>query len=276
MRRKARKTAVIQMRHALTLFAPLGVLFLSACDPQVPDSAAGVGFNDYNTYIRTPQPVQPPVTPPSATTFTPATASAAIDRAAGVPAGAPAPTTATAATTYQPPAPLPVTPTTTAQPSPAQPAITYTGAIDCSIPEGIQQTTSEMDAIPQGVSDEQDFEAVKTRETIESDRRRIECNRAKYQIDQPGAVPQRQGDNGPNIAQYALTTTHAPGTQVYKRSGLNMTNPQRACAKFPSPDKAQEEFLRAGGPQRDRKGLDPDGDGFACDWDPRPFRAALQ
>ena len=41
-------------------------------------------------------------------------------------------------------------------------------------------------------------------------------------------------------------------------------------------DVAQEAFLAQGGPQSDRKGLDPDGDGFACDWDPRPFRAALQ
>ena len=39
---------------------------------------------------------------------------------------------------------------------------------------------------------------------------------------------------------------------------------------------AQEEFLRTGGPERDKLGVDPDGDGFACAWDPRPFRTALQ
>lgn len=259
------------MRLTVALIAPLGALFLSACTPAVPDSGAGVGFTDYNTYIRGAQPAPAPVVTQPAGTFTPSVAAAAIDRAAGVPATAPAP-----APTYQPPAPRPAAPAATYQPAPTQPGIAHTGTIDCGVPEGIAQTTTEMDNIPQPVSDEQDFEAVKTRETIESDKRRIECNRAKYQIDQPGAVPQRQGDNGPNIAQYALSTSHAPGTQVYKRSGLNLSNPQRACAKFPSPDKAQEEFLRAGGPQRDRKGLDPDGDGFACDWDPRPFRAALQ
>ena len=39
---------------------------------------------------------------------------------------------------------------------------------------------------------------------------------------------------------------------------------------------AQEAFLKAGGPERDRYGLDPDGDGFACRWDPTPFRAAIK
>jgi hypothetical protein len=32
--------------------------------------------------------------------------------------------------------------------------------------------------------------------------------------------------------------------------------------------------LSNGGPERDRLGLDPDGDGFACYWDPTPFRLA--
>lgn len=259
------------MSQSFVRLAPLGVLFLVACSPRVPESGAGVGFNQYNSYGAPPV-VQTPVTPAAPGTFSPGVAAAAIDRAAGAPA-TPYPAPA-ATTTYQPPAPIQAAPAPAYPPQPA--AATTGGGADCSIPAGISQTTSEMNGVAQGVSDEQDFEAVKTRETIESDKRRIECNRAKYQIDQPGAVPQRPGENGPNIAQYALSTTHAPGTQVYKRSGLNLTNPQRACAKFPSPDKAQEEFLRAGGPQRDRKGLDPDGDGFACDWDPRPFRAALQ
>jgi hypothetical protein len=34
--------------------------------------------------------------------------------------------------------------------------------------------------------------------------------------------------------------------------------------------------LANGGPERDKEGLDPDGDGFACGWDPRPFRSALR
>ena len=41
-------------------------------------------------------------------------------------------------------------------------------------------------------------------------------------------------------------------------------------------DLAQIEFLERGGPARDRLGLDPDGDGYACAWDPTPFRKASQ
>ena len=72
--------------------------------------------------------------------------------------------------------------------------------------------------------------------------------------------------------EYALSTTHAPGTQMYSRSSLRFTNPDVACARYGSPDLAQQAFLEAGGPERDRRGLDPDGDGYACTWDPRPFR----
>jgi hypothetical protein len=32
--------------------------------------------------------------------------------------------------------------------------------------------------------------------------------------------------------------------------------------------------LARGGPDKDPRGLDPDGDGFACGWDPAPFLLA--
>ena len=127
-----------------------------------------------------------------------------------------------------------------------------------------------------GVSDEQDFQAVKSRETIESDKARIEANRAQYVVIQPGALPQRPGDTGPNIAEYAIATNNPVGEPLYPRPSFYLTNPKTACARFTSPDLAQQAFLTAGGPQKDGKALDPDGDGFACAWDPRPFRNALK
>lgn len=127
-----------------------------------------------------------------------------------------------------------------------------------------------------GISDEQDFNAVSARETIESDKERIARNRAEYVVVQPGALPTRPGDTGPNIVEFALATKHAPGVQMYKRSGLSVRSADSACAKYSSPDQAQQDFLAKGGPDRDRMGVDPDGDGFACAWDPRPFRTALQ
>ncbi len=142
-------------------------------------------------------------------------------------------------------------------------------------PAGIVSTNSEMTAMTDNpsISDEQEFSAVSSRETIASDKERIARNRAQYTVISPTAVPQRPGDVGPNIVQFAISTTHAVGTQMYKRSSLRVSG--SACAKFASPDLAQEAFLAAGGPEKDRKGLDPDGDGFACSWDPRPFRAAV-
>ncbi len=139
---------------------------------------------------------------------------------------------------------------------------------------GIAETTSEMNYVKSGVSDEQDFGAVTTRETIASDKQRIECNKQQYVVVQPGALPQRPANEGPNIAAYALSTTNGLGEQMYKRPPFYLTNPEKACAKFASPDLAQQAFLAAGGPERDGKALDPDGDGFACAWDPRPFRNA--
>lgn len=237
-------------------FVILAVLGLAACTPRVPESGAGVGFQDYGSYLNertaNPAPAQGTATATPQTGFTPGGAAAAIDRATG----------AGATTTYTPP---PAASTTTGATRPRGNA-----------PAGIAETTAEMAHNNPGVSDEQDFQAVSARETIASDKARIERNRAQYQVDQPGSVPQRQNDSGPNIVQFALSTSHPPGTQMYTRSGLRMTSAAAACAKYGSPDRAQEAFLAAGGPEKDRKGLDPDGDGYACTWDPRPFRTALQ
>ncbi len=127
-----------------------------------------------------------------------------------------------------------------------------------------------------GISAENDFEAVGAERSIESDAALIEQNRAQYKVIEPTALPTRSGSGGPNIVEYALSSSHPIGTSVYRRTGLNREAKfQRNCAKYPSSDKAQIDFLARGGPTRDRLGLDPDGDGYACAWDPTPFRAAV-
>ncbi|WP_170331567.1 hypothetical protein [Ruegeria arenilitoris] len=141
------------------------------------------------------------------------------------------------------------------------------------------QTVSSTTVAPSsntGISDEQDFGAVSNRRSIESDAARIEQNRQTYEVVAPTAVPQRSQDGQPNIVQYALSTSNPVGTQLYSRAGFNLqAKAERNCAQYPSSDQAQIAFLSNGGPQRDRKGLDPDGDGFACSWDPSPFRSAV-
>jgi hypothetical protein len=126
-----------------------------------------------------------------------------------------------------------------------------------------------------GISDEQNFDAVASRETIESDAERLARQREAYAVVQPQALPERPGSTGTDIVGFALSTTNRVGEQVYRRSGtVSDSKFQRACARYTTSDQAQEAFLRAGGPRNDRQGLDPDGDGFACYWDPTPFRAA--
>jgi hypothetical protein len=240
------------MRVQLAMMAALG---LAACTPTTPDS--GAGFQDYNSYMKqngaaSAQPYGQPAAP-AQPGFSTEGAAAAIDRANGA---APA-----------------VTPVSPSYPAP-QPA---TGVRPRgNAPTTIKEDTGEMPNVPKNISDENDFGAVSARETIESDKARIERNKAQYTVDQPTALPSRTGAEGPNIVQFALAATNNVGESIYKRSGLSFSNPQKACAKYPSPDLAQQAFLEAGGPERDRKGLDPDGDGFACSWDPRPFRTALQ
>lgn len=126
------------------------------------------------------------------------------------------------------------------------------------------------------ISDEQDFAAVSDRRSIDADAARIEQNRQTYEVVAPTAIPERGQDGQPNIVKYALSTSNPVGTQLYSRAGFNLeAKAERNCAQFTSPDQAQLDFLSNGGPQRDRKGLDPDGDGYACAWDPSPFRSAV-
>lgn len=247
--------------------AVMAALLMAACTPTTTDTGAGVGFQDYNSYVRgaapAPAPAGAPVTvPPPGGAFDPAAAAAAIDRAQGVAPVAPAPAA--------------MSPTPTPLPTPVSPAPTDSADRPRGgAPVGIKEESGEV-ASHTGISDEQDFNAVSARETIESDAERIARNRAEYVVVQPKDLPQRPGDTGPNIVEFALATNHAPGVQMYKRSGIGIRSADSACAKYASPDKAQQDFLAKGGPDRDRMGVDPDGDGFACSWDPRPFRTALQ
>lgn len=127
-----------------------------------------------------------------------------------------------------------------------------------------------------GISDENNFDAVSGQRDIAQDATLIAQNRAQYVVIEPTDVPVRPGTDQPNIVEFALRTTNPVGAQLYRRLGLTReARHLRACAAYPSPDLAQEAFLAQGGPDRDRRGLDPDGDGFACRWDPTPFRSVL-
>jgi hypothetical protein len=206
-------------------------LLLAGCTPEIPDSAAGVGFDSYQGYQASRQ-------------------AELSGRPAPVPTG---------------PVIASETVGTVSFPAATAPAAAATGTT----------TATAVDVNNPGISDEQNFDAVSARESIQSDAERIAANREAYVVIQPTSLPARPGGGGPNIVAYALATNHPVGTQLYPRTGLNAQNRfLRACGGYASSDLAQEDFLSRGGPERDRLGVDPDGDGYACYWDPTPFRAA--
>ena len=126
-----------------------------------------------------------------------------------------------------------------------------------------------------GISDEQSFDAVSGRETIESDAQRRAAQAAAREQVEPTAVPDRPVNSGPNIVEYAINAPNVKGQEWYSRSIFaTQGRYQRNCAQYATPDDAQRDFLARGGPERDRLALDPDGDGFACGWDPAPFKRA--
>lgn len=257
-------------RHFLILALSAG---LAACTPAVPDSAAhlsngsvnpgrGVGFDNSIAQERAREAARAQAQLPAAAPVT----------AQPLPPG---PSTALAPTP-QPPQAAPQVATTAPAPAP-RPAPASTAAAPSS--QGVvnaSPTNAPPPLIqnPGGISNETDFEAVSARRSIEGDAARQAQLRAQYQVVAPTALPSRSG-SGPNIVQYALQTSHTVGTRLHRRvSVASASRTQARCAEYASDDDAQSAFLAAGGPQRDRLRLDPDGDGFACGWNPVPFRRA--
>lgn len=223
----------------------VSLLALAACQQQVPNSAEGVGGNDYAQYE--------------------------LERARRE---------ASLQSSLQPTGDAIVPPTNNqgVTSSDLAAAGISTGGIDTA-----GNNTAQLPDRPQAalgsnpeISDEQSFDAVSGRESIESDADRRARQAAAYQQIQATTLPDRSGNAGPNIVQYALQAPNDRGEPVFDRLGLSgEARFQRNCAGYRTPDDAQRDFISRGGPQRDRLGIDPDGDGFACGWDPQAFRAIV-
>lgn len=246
------------------------LLVVAGCTAgEVPDSGAGVGFGDYGDFAAeraqrdaaltgqpiggplvatTPEPVTTPGPNPNAVIPTSELA------AAGIGASAEA-----------------ITP-----PLPTSGGLANASTVDPSAVIGETEIERERRlANNPEISDEQDFAAVTSRETIESDAERRAEQAEQLVVVAPVPLPQTRADSGPNIVQYAIGAPNQKGQPWYSRSILSGDNRfQRNCATYANPDAAQRDFLTRGGPERDPRGIDPDGDGFACGWDPAPFRLA--
>ena len=241
-------------RVILALAAGAG---LAACQPAIPDSGSGVGFDgsfEAQQAQRDAELAGAAVPAPAVVTATPIGAAPVDDGSAEATAARTAAVLAAtggnAGVGYDPATNGGVAPVAA---SPSNPA---PAAVDVS-----------------GISQENNFDAVSAQRGIESDAARIAANRAQYQVVTPQALPERV-ETGPNIVAYALASDHPRGTQIYPRRNPSQEKFLRACADFQRADQAQTEFLTQGGPEKDRLGMDPDGDGYACNWDPTPFRRA--
>ncbi len=246
------------MRLLLPLMAVAGLV---ACSPPVPDSGAGVGFENYDRYLADRQ---------------------ARDRAlANSPAQQPArqavlPPARTAPAQTAQAAPAAVPPRSAAE----QTAAEAVAAIRQSPAPGTQVARAPVQTAPQtnnaGISDEQDFQAVSSRQSIESDAQRRAQQSAQYEVVQPTAVPRRPGSTTPTPIEFAVQVSHPRGQKVYRRSPFGAGKVAENCRAYASADLAQDAFLKAGGPDRDKLKLDPDGDGYACAWDPAKYRRLVR
>lgn len=262
--------------NRLVFLGMIGVL--AGCQAQVPDSGQGVGFSDYAQYELDRAQREAALTgvPTTTGTFV-GTAPIGASTLPATPGAIPSSDLAAAgigATALAAP------PNATGLNVPGAAFPTAPGQPDLNRTTGLQASPGNTAPVllnNSGISDEQEFAAVAGRESIESNAQRLAQQAAAYEVIQPTAIPQRDGNAGPNIIEYALGAPNAKGQEYYSRfvfSGQGRY--QRNCAAYVSPDEAQRDFLSRGGPDRDPRGLDPDGDGFACGWDPAPFRLAVQ
>lgn len=264
------------------VYAAFAFCAVAACTPGIPDSGAGVGFDNSieaqrardaaleNGTTINGQPLIPPTAISQETI-----PSAATAVSTSVPA-------ATAVTSQ------PLTAVSTPRPVPtgtdADIALETAAALSLANSNSGQTPLQASPANPApaqrnnvGISDENNFGSVSGERSISDDANLIASNRSQRQQIQPTALPKRSGSSQPNIVEYALQTDNPRGNRLYSRTGISLAaKSKRNCAKFVSPDQAQSAFLANGGPQKDRQALDPDGDGYACAWDPSRFRQAVK
>ena len=233
----------------------LSILALGACATTDAHRARGVGFDDYSNYELERARREAALTSPQTSIIPPAKVTTIVRND-------PAPVSGTQAIASSELANAGI-----GQSRPAQPVVGE--PLSALNPVAVPSSNS-------GISDEQNFDAVAGRETIESDAARRAAQAAAREQVEPTAVPDRPSNTGPNIVEYAVNAPNVKGQEWYSRSLLTTQGRyQRNCADYATPDDAQRDFLARGGPERDRRGIDPDGDGFACGWDPAPFRAAF-
>ncbi|UWQ19191.1 hypothetical protein [Jannaschia sp. M317] len=269
------------MRATSLILSVLSVAVLAACEPPVPDSGArsGAGFDTPDQFAqrraaeaarqealraeaerRREAQLRQAAPTPSQSIQAPTTEAEVLASQTRAALGRPDPVTPDPVDIGAP-APLPTATTATVLPGgPVAPLATGAPAAD-------------LDRDNPGLSQEQDFNAVAAERSIQDDAARVRAARQQFELVQPTEL-ERPADNGPNIITYAIEQARPLGSEgSFRRNPLaSARRSQINCQGYRSDDIAQEAFLEAGGPARDRLNLDPDGDGNACRWDPGLYK----
>ena len=234
------------MSDMRVFWAGLALSFLASCGTEVAPRQEGVGFGNYDEYLEARERDQQA----AAQGIVPGMVVSPESTAAASDIGSP-----------------------TSEDQQSAPVVDTLAMETAAVLDTLEQNQDFTQPDNPNISDEQNFDAVSSRESIESDAERLKKQQEQFQVIEPTALPKRRGGERPNIVAFALLTTHPVGQKVYSRSPIKSPNTTaRNCGRYLFADLAQEAFLAAGGPERDPKRLDPDGDGFACKWDPTPFR----
>jgi hypothetical protein len=86
-------------------------------------------------------------------------------------------------------------------------------------------------------------------------------------------LPEGMSVLGANVVAFALSTAARRWVNGSIPASRSASAAARCAVRdFRTTDLAQDWFLTNDGPERDRAGLDPDGDGFACNWTPERYR----
>ena len=102
--------------------------------------------------------------------------------------------------------------------------------------------------------------------------RDLDAARSQLVVVQPGPLP--TGPEGVNVALFAKQSTNAVGQSIYPALGRGAGRRASAtAAATATPTRRSAPSWPAAARRPTGYGLDPDGDGFACNWDPAPYRA---
>jgi hypothetical protein len=253
------------MRNFLgTLPVVASVLVLAACQPSVPDRPGGVGFGDYQTYMAQRASGQSGSAAP-ATGYGAGTGMAAPMNATDLQTAPLTTPVAGASPSVSPGAPLPASILAAVNQVDGG-GVDNAGAVPTEVPSADLRLDPTGQSGGYTVGQSGGYTATSQPSPMTAP--------MAVPMTQTSSAPVASGGKGAELVDFALSATNAVGQSVWERGSVKLASHDRACAKYAGSDLAQAAFLKRGGPERDPLNLDPDGDGFACAWDPRPFQQA--